>query len=210
MHEEEILVAFDRDGTLIYDEDGYFGKNDNWREKVKLYKGATETIKALNGFAKVIVTTNQIGVARGLYSEKRVREINGFLDRLFQEKGASVDGWYFSPYVEKKWAEKEGLDLNSPQVLNDFPETRKPGIGMLKKAAADFNKDLSSYKKIFVVGDSLDDLKMALNAGGVGLFFRNGKNDHLMEKVKNLESSNPSKIFYTNNLIEVVEIIKSI
>jgi D-glycero-D-manno-heptose 1,7-bisphosphate phosphatase len=210
MHEKDILIAIDRDGTLIYDEDGYFGKDSDWREKVKLYEGAIETIKALNCFAKIIVTTNQIGVARGLYSEARVKEINDFLDSVFQKKGAIIDGWYFSPFVEKKWAEKEGLKLDSPWLLNDFPETRKPRIGMLKKAVVDFNKSLSFYKKIFVIGDSIDDLEMALNAGGVGIFFRNGKNDFLMEKVNELKTANPDRIFHIDNLILAVKLVKSI
>lgn len=207
--EKNVLVALDRDGTLIHDDDCYFGKNDDWREKVKLYQGAVEAIKALSGFGKIIVSTNQIGVARGFYGPERVKEINYFLDRLLKEQGAAVDGWYFSPYVERSWAEKNGLESNSPWVLDHFPETRKPQIGMLKLAADDLKKDLSSFKKIFVVGDSLDDLNMALNAGGIGVFFKNGKNDCLMDQVKKLSSANPGRIFCVNDLTIAAEIIKA-
>ncbi len=205
---EDILVALDRDGTLIYDEEGYFGKNDNWREKIKFYEGAVETIKTLNSFARVIVTTNQIGVARGFYSEERVKKINQHLDEFLKRQGAKIDGWYFSPYAEKGWAEKNGLDLNSPWVLDSFPETRKPKIGMLKQATADFGKDLSFYKKIFVIGDSLDDLNMALSANGIGIFFENGKNSHLIEQVKSLELTNPGRIFRVDNLFLATKIVK--
>lgn len=79
---------------------------------------------------------------------------------------------------------------------------------MLKKACADFGKDFSFYKKIFVIGDSLDDLNMALNAGGIGIFFENGKNNHLIDEVKSLELANPGRIFRVDNLISAVEIIK--
>jgi len=207
-NKEGILVALDRDGTLIYDNEGYFGRNDNWKKEIKFYDDAAETIKTLNGFAKVIVVTNQIGVAKGFYSQERVKEINQYLNARLKEEGAKVDGWYFSPYVEKEWATKNGLDLNSPWVLDNFPETRKPKVGMLKLAAADFGKDFSSYKKIFVVGDSLDDLNMGLNARGIGIFFENGKNNHLIERVRALELANPGRIYRVNNLFSAAKIIE--
>ena len=177
---KNILVMLDRDGTVIYDDEGYFGKNDNWRDQIRFYEGASQMIKTLNSFARVVVGTNQIGVARGFYGPERVKEVNQFIDALLKEQGAKIDGWYFSPYVERSWAEKNGLDLNTPWVLDSFPETRKPQIGMLRLAAADFKRDLSFYKKIFVIGDKLDDLNTALNAGGIGVFFENGKNNHLV------------------------------
>ncbi|MCX6764128.1 MAG: HAD-IIIA family hydrolase [Candidatus Nealsonbacteria bacterium] len=207
---KNILVALDRDGTIIYDDDGYFGKEDNWRNKIKFYNGVVEAITILNSFANVIVNTNQIGVARGFYGPERVKEINHTLNVILKNQGAMVDGWYFSPYVEKSWAEKNGLDLNSSWVLESFPETRKPQIGMLKLAAIDSKKDLFSYKKIFAIGDSIDDLKMALNAGGIGIFFKNGKNNHLLDQIKPLELSNPGRIFYVDNLVSAAEIIKSL
>lgn len=205
---KNILVALDRDNTLIYD-DGYFGRSDDWREKIRFYEGAVQAIKILNSFAQVIVDTNQIGVARGFYGPERVKEINQFIDKLLKEQGALVDGWYFSPYVERSWAEENNLDVNNPWVLDGFPKTRKPQIGMLKSAAADFEKDLSSYRKIFVIGDSLDDLNMALNAGGIGIFFENGKNNHLINQVKSLELTNPGRIFRVNNLVSAAKIVRS-
>lgn len=207
--EKNILAALDRDGTLIYDNDNYFGKDNNWRKKIRLYDGAAQAIKILNNFTKIIVTSNQIGVARGFYGPERVKEINQFIDSLLKEQGAVIDGWYFSPYVERSWAKKNGLNLKTPWVRDTFPETRKPEIGMLKLAAADFKKDLSFYKKIFIIGDSLDDLNMALNAGGIGIFFENEKNGNLQDKVKSLESSNPAgRIFRVDNLISAAKIIK--
>ncbi|MDO8663812.1 MAG: HAD-IIIA family hydrolase [Candidatus Wildermuthbacteria bacterium] len=207
--EKNILVALDRDDTLIYDDDGYLGKNDNWKEKIRFYDGAVQAIKILNNFARVVVTTNQIGVARGFYGPERVKEINQFIDASLKGQGANVDGWYFSPHVERSWAEKNGLDLNTPWVTQGFPATRKPQIGMLKSASADAGKDISSYKKVFVIGDSLDDLNMALNAGGFGVFFGNGKNGYLIDKVKYLASANPGRIFCADNLISAAEIINS-
>lgn len=205
--QKNILVAFDRDGTLIHD-DGYFGEDNDWQYKLKLYDGAVETIKSLNDFADVVVATNQIGVAKGMYGVERVREIHQYVSELLRGKGAIVDSWHFSPYVEKSWAIKEGLAADNPWALGHFPETRKPNIGMLTLAAADLGRELSSYKKIFVIGDKIDDLKMALNANGIGIWFYNGKNANLLEKAKELELLNPGKIFYATALNNVVDIIK--
>ncbi|MFA5392126.1 MAG: HAD-IIIA family hydrolase [Candidatus Paceibacterota bacterium] len=204
---KNILVAFDRDGTLIYD-DGYFGRKDNWKNEIKFYKGGAKAIKALNVFADVVVASNQIGVALGFYKSERVEEINKYLDEILQKQGAKIDNWYFSPYVEQNWAKKNGLDLNNPWVLNSFPKTRKPQIGMIKLAANYFGTPISFYKENFVIGDSLDDLNMALNANGIGIFFENKKNNHLIKKVKSLEFVNKGRIFRVSKLISVIKIIK--
>jgi len=205
---KDILVAFDRDGTLIYD-DGYFGKKASWRKELKFYDGAIETIKTLNPLADIIVASNQIGVALGFYKPERVEEINVYIDEILQQNRVKIDGWYFSPYVEKKWALENGLDIKSPWVLKIFPHTRKPQIGMLKLAASDLNKTIQSYRKIFVIGDSLDDIQMALKlTNGKGIFFENNKNNHLIKEVKQLIVNNPGKIFIINHLFSAIEIIK--
>ncbi|MBU4332468.1 HAD-IIIA family hydrolase [Patescibacteria group bacterium] len=207
--EKDILVALDRDGTLIHDE-GYFGLEDNWQDNLKFYDGCIDMIKSLNPVADVVVTTNQIGVARGFYTSKRVGEINKYIESIFKTQGAVIDGWHYCPYVERAWARKEGLDLDTPWIKDEFPKTRKPEIGMLEQAAVDLGKELSSYKNIFVIGDELDDLNMALNAGGIGIWFDNGKNDYLFEEVKKLKTANPGKIFYVKDLTKVIDMVQSV
>lgn len=207
--QKDTLVVLDRDDTLIYDP-GYFGLEDNWKDNLKLYDGAVKTIKNLNNFADVIVATNQIGVARGYYGPKRVEEINKYLDSLLKAQGALIDGWYYSPFVESSWAEKEGLDLDTPWIEDGFPKTRKPEIGMLEQGARDLGRELSSYKNIFVIGDKLDDLNTALNAGGIGIWFYNGKNESLFEEVKRLKKINPEKIFYVKDLTKVIDMVQSV
>jgi len=201
---EKVLVALDRDGTLVHDQ-GYLGKNSNWQEEIKLYNDAVEAVRALNNVSMVIVTSNQIGVARGYYSKERVEEINRYIDNYLEKQGAHIDAWYFSPYVEKSWAEKNGLKTDSPWVSDSFPETRKPKTGMLKLAAKDFNRN---FEKVFVVGDSLDDLEMGLNANGISIFFNNGKNHHLIQRVKSLQTANPGQVFIVNNLFSAAKIVE--
>lgn len=205
---KNILVAVDRDDTLVHD-DGYFGKKDNWKDELKFYDGAVEMVKSFNDFADVVVATNQLGVARGLYGPERVEEIHNFIDTSFRAQGALINNWQYSPYAERSWAEKEGLAQNCLWLVDGFPETRKPQIGMLTAAANDLGKSLSHYKKIFVIGDKLDDIQMALNADGIGVWFYNGKNGHLWEGVKKLEATHPGRIFYVSSLAKAAELIKA-
>ncbi len=65
-------------------------------------------------------------------------------------------------------------------------------------------------EKIFVIGGSLDDLNMALNAGGVGVFFKHEKNSYLANQVKSLELANPGRVFSVDDLVSAAEIIKRI
>ena len=80
-------VFLDRDGTLI-EEVGYLSHLD----RIALYPWSIESVKLLNraGF-KVVVVTNQAGVARGLFDEDFIDEAHRFLDQKFGDGGAMID-----------------------------------------------------------------------------------------------------------------------
>jgi len=81
------VVFLDRDGTIIKDVGYLDGPN-----KIELLPRVSEAVKLLNenGF-KVIITTNQSGVARGYFSKERIKEINEQLQELLAEQGAHID-----------------------------------------------------------------------------------------------------------------------
>ncbi|MBA7710232.1 D-glycero-beta-D-manno-heptose-1,7-bisphosphate 7-phosphatase [subsurface metagenome] len=87
-------VFLDRDGTIIED----IGYLDGC-SKIKFLPGVSEAIKLLNenGF-KVIVTTNQSGVARGYFTEETLREINRCIEESLAEQGALIDKTYYCPH----------------------------------------------------------------------------------------------------------------
>ena len=80
-------IFFDRDNTLIAN-DGYLGDP----EKVVLVEGAADAVaraRAL-GFAAVVVS-NQSGVARGMFDETAVQNVNRRMDQmLLRENAAAV------------------------------------------------------------------------------------------------------------------------
>ncbi len=80
-------VFLDRDGT-INEEVNYLSHPD----QLRLIAGAVEAIKLLNqnGY-KVVVVTNQAGVARGYFTEQAVREVHEVLEKMLEAHGAAVD-----------------------------------------------------------------------------------------------------------------------
>lgn len=204
---KKILIAIDRDGTINHDP-GFFGKEDGWREELKIYNGVADGIKKMNRFAKVAVITNQAGVSRGYFGTERVEEIHREMDSVLKTQGAVVDSWQYCPHVDKEYFIKRGLEIgNNPWVLENSPEHRKPNTGMLKKAAKDMGEKLEDFTHIYVVGDRISDIETGLNAGGKGVLVKNEKNEEQFEKVKELEIKYPDRILLAENLKSAAEII---
>ena len=84
-------VFLDRDNTLIEDL-GYSAEP----ERVRLLPGAAEAVRQLNqaGY-KVVVVTNQSGIARGLFTEQQLARVHDRLEDLLAEQGAAVDAIYY-------------------------------------------------------------------------------------------------------------------
>jgi len=143
-------VFFDRDGTLIKSVH-YLNDADH----VELIDGAAQVLKELKaaGYLRIIVT-NQAAIAKGLLTEEGLIEIQARLGALLLAQGASLDGWYFCP--EQRVS--EGFEAI------DYPD-RKPGPGMLLKAARDFDISLAHS---WMIGDMLSDTIAGKNAGCKG------------------------------------------
>lgn len=135
-------VFLDRDGT-INEEVNYLSQPN----QLRLIDGAAEAVKSLNqaGF-KVVVVTNQAGVARGYFSEQAVDEIHGALKKILREKGAQIDAVYYCPHHPTAGVGAYKIDCHC----------RKPKAGMLERAANELRLDLA---RSFVVGDKISDLE---------------------------------------------------
>jgi histidinol-phosphate phosphatase family protein len=140
-------VFFDRDGTLI-ESIHYL----NRAEQVSLKPDAAHVLSRLHaaGFQQVVVT-NQSAIGRGLLSEDGLAEVHQAMTGQLSRQAAWVDGIYHCPVAP----------LASDRSLIEHPD-RKPGPGMLLRAAADLNLDLS---RSWMVGDMLSDMLAGTNAG---------------------------------------------
>ena len=150
-------VFIDRDGTLIKEKKFLSRPSD-----VEPEDGAIEAVKKLlnTGF-KIIVVSNQSGVARGYFGEDTVREINERVQTIFQSKGAPLDGIYFCPF----YAGGRVPEYSRESYL------RKPAAGMIDVACRehDINPSVS-----WTIGDKRSDIKLAYVIGGRGVLVRTG------------------------------------
>ena len=150
-------VILDRDGTLIH-EARYLDRLEN----IQFFPYTIDAVRLLNraGFV-VVVATNQAGVARGLLDESFVAEAHAEIAARLRTGGAQVDGWYYCPH------HPEGVRPEYRQPC----ECRKPKPGMLQRAAAELDLDLS---RSFAVGDRWHDVGAAAAAGAKGILVRTG------------------------------------
>ena len=141
-------VFLDRDHTLMEDP-GYLADPD----AVRLLPGVELAIKSLSqaGY-KIVVVTNQSGVARGLLTEETLAKIHAELRRQLGEKGAQLDGIYYCPYHPEGTVPAYAIDS----------DLRKPQPGMLLKAAEELDIDLSAS---WMIGDSPADIEAGQRAG---------------------------------------------
>ena len=173
-------IFLDRDGTI----NKYVGFLRNI-DDFELIDGVTEAIRKINesGFLAIVVT-NQPVIARGEVSFEELEEIHNKMETLLGKEGAYLDAIYYCPHHPHK-----GYEGEHPELKIDC-ECRKPKPGMLLKAAADFNIDLSQS---WMVGDSENDVTAGLNAGCKTALIGQGKENigqlvsekSLLEFVKN-------------------------
>ena len=140
-------VFLDRDGTLIEEANYLVNPAD-----VRLLPGAGKAVVQLRdaGFA-VVVVTNQSAIGRGMLTEAGLTLIHEEMTRHLKRHGAALDGIYHCPVAP----------TTSSRETIEHPD-RKPGPGMLIRAAAELDLDLA---RSWMVGDTLSDLLAGRNAG---------------------------------------------
>jgi D-glycero-D-manno-heptose 1,7-bisphosphate phosphatase len=141
-------IFLDRDGTLTYD-GGYTYRVDDLRLLDNVVP-ALRLLMALN--YRLIVVSNQSGVARGMFSEGEMGAFNRALVERLEAAGVKLDGIYSCPFHPHATVERYRCD--SP--------LRKPNPGMLQVAAAEHGLDLA---KSFMVGDKKSDVLAGKRAG---------------------------------------------
>ena len=145
-------VFLDRDGTL--NEEINRVKS---AEELRVFDGVAAAIRQLNRSEyRAVVITNQPVVARGDCTEAELRRIHNRLETELGREGAYLDAIYFCPHHPDKGFPGERAEL---KIRCDC---RKPEIGLIRRAVADLNLDLS---RSWLIGDSSADTKTAANAG---------------------------------------------
>lgn len=146
---KNILEKIDPCWTLFLDRDGVVnvektGKYVNRWEEFKFYSGVKDSFRIFNiVFGKILMVTNQRGVAKGITKTEDLRIIHENMIAAITDSGGRIDKVYVCTDLEGK--------------------NRKPEVGMGLQALKDFPRiDLN---KSVMVGDKLSDMKFGRNLG---------------------------------------------
>ena len=145
-------VFLDRDGTVMRDVD-YCGDP----ARVEVFPGAADALRRLkaNGY-KLIILTNQSGIARGYFNDHDYRVVER--EFLRQLGGELIDATYYCPDLP---------EANSPR--------RKPAPGMILEAKRDHGLDLA---RSYLIGDKRSDIACGRNAGVRTILVQTGYGAH--------------------------------
>jgi D-glycero-D-manno-heptose 1,7-bisphosphate phosphatase len=173
-------IFFDRDGTLIVDK---VYLNDP--AKIEYYPDTFTALKEIQKLGYIfIVVTNQSGVPRGLVELKNLHTIHRLINNNFRKHKIHINGFYYAPHM---------VDSGHPD--------RKPGNGMLLKAAKDHQIDL---QKSWMIGDQITDVMAGIKSGTKTILLQTGTD----QKEILFESTHkPTGVF--KNLTETAAFIAS-
>lgn len=143
-------LFLDRDGVVNRD-DGYVCKATD----VRFVPGIFELCRlARSRQYKIVVVTNQSGIARGLYSEEDFHLLMQWILDRFAREHVPIDAYYYCPHHPASIVKR---------YRKDCPD-RKPSPGMFLRAAREHEIDL---QRSVLVGDRCSDIK-AGGAAGIG------------------------------------------
>jgi D-glycero-D-manno-heptose 1,7-bisphosphate phosphatase len=134
--------------ALFLDRDGVINKEVNYLYKIEDFEfidGIFDLCKtAVEHDYRIIVVTNQSGIARDYYSEEDLAKLTKWMMKEFGGRGIEISRVYACPH------------------LSDDCQARKPNPGMLLQAQKDFDLDMS---ECIIIGDKERDMEAGLRAG---------------------------------------------
>lgn len=146
------LVILDRDGVINEDSDAFIKSPAEWLP----IPGSLEAIARLNHRGlRVLVVTNQSGLARGLFNMDDLNAIHQQFHQRLDAVGGQVEGIFFCPH-----GPQEGCSC------------RKPKTGLLMQIQQRFGVDFQATP---MVGDSLRDIEAYRAVGGLPILVSTGK-----------------------------------
>lgn len=151
--------------TVFLDRDGVLNRKmpegryvTSWSEFHPL-PGVPQAISRLNRAGlRVVVVSNQRGIALGLYTSDDVRKIHSALQSWLQSHGAHIDAFYFCPHDKQQC------------------NCRKPLPGLFHQAVAEF-PEIATESSV-MIGDSLSDIEFGRRLGMTTLFLEGDPGVH--------------------------------
>ncbi len=136
-------LFLDRDGVINHEKDNdyvyHFGE-------FTFYDGVKEALHLLAAlFGRVVMVTNQRGVAKNLMTEQDLQDIHSSMLAAIVTAGGRIDQIYYAT-----------------SLLDDHPD-RKPNTGMAFSAKKDFTE--IDFRRSIIVGNTISDMQFGKNAG---------------------------------------------
>jgi len=163
------IAFFDRDGVLNSPKinNGYIGRIKDF----KWLLGAKKSLKYIKDKKfKIVIVTNQSGVARAYFSINDVYKINNYILSEMRKINVKIDAIYFCPY------HKDGIIKKYKKISS----LRKPNNGMFKLAQKRWNID---RKNSFMIGDQKTDILFAKKSKIKGYLFKGGSLFSFIKKI---------------------------
>jgi len=174
------FLILDRDGVIIADR-VYVHRI----EDLEILPGVVKGLRKFRDASfKLIVVTNQAGIARGIYAVEDLNKFQTELLRRLEAKGIKIEKTYHCPH--------------HPKFTGDC-ECRKPKAGMIRLAEKELDFDASNA--IFI-GDKDSDIELGKNCGGLTVLIENNQYQSSVKpdfKAKNLN--------HAFNLLKIAHII---
>lgn len=115
-------------------------------EDLEILPGVADAIRRLNqARIRVLVVSNQRGVALGLYTASKVQSMHENLQQTLALRGAHIDGFYFCPHDQGEC------------------RCRKPLPGLFERAQMEFPQ--IEAKQSAMIGDSVSDIEFGFHLG---------------------------------------------
>ena len=151
------LCLLDRDGVLNTDTGYLYQIKD-----VRWIPGSKEAVALLNraGY-RVVVVTNQSGVARGYFTEEDVKKLHVWMGEEIKKAGGEITSFYYCPHLPGALLQEYDREC----------ECRKPKPGMVKRA---LQEQQVLPENAFLIGDNPRDVEAAKRAGVKGYLFTGG------------------------------------
>lgn len=168
-------VFLDRDGTINVDKD-YLYKIEDF----EFLPGVVESLRSLQdaGF-KLIIITNQSGIARGYYTEADYQKLNDWMLQTLESSGVHIDAVYYCPHHPNAAVARYRVNCSC----------RKPKLGMFEQAVSDFSLDL---EKCYSIGDKIRDCEICRSTPCRGFLIASNEKPEIIEAVKSGEYRNVS------------------
>ena len=142
-------VILDRDGVINVDR-GYVHRVEDF----ELMPGVLEALQMLPGDFRIVIVTNQSGIARGFFTSDKFQSFMGVIEKTFTRNSIRLDRVYYCPHHP-----------------SENCRCRKPTNGMLDRVDEELGLD---RRRSYVIGDQTSDIKMGEDGGCPTILVRTG------------------------------------